>query len=298
VNQPSCCNGKIPPAAWNANDVCLQCWGTPAGPADSQLPKEAVRWLDSSGIALLTGLPLDRGLDGAEHLARSIGGMLGRLMPQDRRGNLTCVVRNEGSVFLTPDGLVAPGHPNSSKSNQALDLHNDGAVRWLDEPIDTLVMLAVRPSLSGGETVLASARTAYEILCAEDPAAAATLQEEFVFDRTNIDAPTGATSAGPVFDTRGERFTVRWNRPRIDTAARNAGRPLPRHHRVALDKLGAIFANRELQVRFTLQPGECLLLDDRMVVHGRTAFSDELSRDSHSGRCLVRVWVNRTSTVS
>jgi len=282
----------MPPPAWRAADICLDCWRIPwTGYVD----KELWRWLDGPGIALLTGLPVN-GVDVEEaaRLAQAVAGRFGEVQPQDWNENLTYVVRDEGQVTGMEAGMIASRVASSSKSRERLLLHNDSAPRWVSpEPVDLLAMLAVRSAMSGGETILVSARAVWEEIGRVDPHAARVLQRPFPFNRSSDSLPPSEPDHtwGPVFQADGEWFTVRCNRFRIETAARDLDEPLDSDQVGALDLVDSILARPEFQLRFTVQPGECLVIDDRTVVHARNSFRDPPA--PAPGRCLIRVWVNR-----
>ncbi|OHV43439.1 hypothetical protein BCD48_28085 [Pseudofrankia sp. BMG5.36] len=257
--------------------------------------KDVWRWLDGPGVALLTGLPVDdRDLAGTGRLALAVAGEFGFVQPQGWDNSLICIVRDEGQVTGMEAGLIASRVARSSKSRERLDLHNDAAPRWVSpEPIDHVLMLAICPAETGGETTLVSARAVWEEILQADPDSARILQSNFPFNRSGDGLPADQPdhTTGPVFKVDGDWFTVRCNRFRIETAARDLNRPLNPKQRDALDLMDSVLGRPELQSKITLQPGECLLLDDRTVVHARTAFRD--SPMSLRGRCLIRVWTRR-----
>jgi len=295
VERPCSCDGRVPPPAWRASDICSRCWRFPWPGSAGRIGKDVERWLDGPGIALLTGLPVDdEDLEDAARLAVETARRFGKVQPQDWKKNRVYFVRDEGQVTGMEAGRIASRVASSSKSRERLDLHNDAAPRWVSpNPIDWLLMLAVRPAHSGGDTVLVSARAVWEEILRIDPESARVLQADFPFNRSSDGLPAGEPdfTTGPVFKVDGDWFTVRCNRFRIETAARDLGRPLDDRQRRALDLMDSLLARPEFQLRVTLQPGECLLLDDRTVVHARDAFRDPPG--PQPGRCLIRVWVTR-----
>ncbi|MDT3445142.1 TauD/TfdA family dioxygenase [Pseudofrankia sp. BMG5.37] len=295
VERRCSCDGRVPPSAWRTQDICRRCWRFPWPGPGGRIDKDVWRWLDGPGIALLTGLPVDDGdLAGATRLALAVAGEFGTVQPQDWDGNRNYLVRDEGQVIGMEIGMIASRVASSSKSRERLDLHNDAAPRWVSsKPIDYLLMLAVSPAESGGETILVSARAVWEEILQADPAAARVLQGDFPFNRSSDSLPADKPdhTVGPVFQVDGDWFTVRCNRFRIETAARDLDQPLTAAQLHALDLMDATLAREDLQLRLTLRPGDCLLLDDRTVVHARTAFRDPPA--ARPGRCLIRVWSRR-----
>jgi hypothetical protein len=282
----------VTPSAWRAADVCLTCWRFSWSDLDSEAHKEIRRWLDGPGIALITGLPVDD-IAQATAGALSVAALFGVVQEQDWKGNKIYLVRDEGHMTGMEAGMIASRVASSSKSRERLDLHNDAAPRWVrEDPVDLVVLLAAHQAQYGGETLLVSARAVWEEIIRRDPEAARSLQRDFRFNRSAEGIPDGELdyTTGPVFSLDGDWFTVRCNRFRIETAARDLGLPLTDDQVRALDLMDAVLADPDFQLRFTLQPGECLVIDDRTVVHARTAFRDQ--PEPQPGRCLIRLWVN------
>ena len=95
-------------------------------------------------------------------------------------------------------------------------------------------------------------------------------------------------SWGPVFEEVGGRLRVRYSRPRIEMAPALSGVPLTSEDVAALDALDEILSRPDLQFRHILSPGEFLVVDNHLVMHGRSGFTD-VGRQ----RCLVRVLLAR-----
>ena len=59
----------------------------------------------------------------------------------------------------------------------------------------------------------------------------------------------------------------------------------------ALDSLNAIMNRAELQLRFAMEAGDILLLNNHSVLHSRTAFEDhpEIDRRRHYARMWMKV---------
>jgi hypothetical protein len=291
-----CDSDDLPLRAWRRVDLperswCVAWWDSP------DVVGTIARMLDvGPGFAVLTGVRVEPAdLAGARRQALEIVGSVGTPLVQDERGERACVVRDEGHV-LFQDGEHRPRRTvRSSKSREGLPFHNDRAPGWFGQDIDLMALLTVSDAAEGGETVLVNAKTAYQVLLDKEPAAAATLREEFVFDCSSHEAAArGSTSPGPVFAVDGERFAARCNRMRIEVAADATGRSLTAEQVDALDALDEVLGLEELQIRFTMRAGECLLLDDRMILHSRTAFRD--AGGDAPGRCLIRVWATRHPT--
>ncbi|MEJ8643874.1 TauD/TfdA family dioxygenase [Streptomyces sp. MS1.HAVA.3] len=58
----------------------------------------------------------------------------------------------------------------------------------------------------------------------------------------------------------------------------------------ALDLLDALLDKREMQTHGRLEPGEMIFIDNRSIVHGRTAFEDD-EASADGGRLMLRTWI-------
>ena len=94
-------------------------------------------------------------------------------------------------------------------------------------------------------------------------------------------------SWGPVFRPVERGLRVRWNRQRIEMAQTLTGTRLTPTDVAALDAFDEVVARPGLAVHHQLDTGECLVVDDHRVLHGRSAFVDHDEPDRR--RCLVRV---------
>ena len=73
--------------------------------------------------------------------------------------------------------------------------------------------------------------------------------------------------------------------------AEKVGQPLTPAQTKALDTLDEVLKRRDLMAEFSLEPGDMYFINNRWILHNRTAFEDwpELERRRH----LVRLWLQR-----
>ncbi len=69
--------------------------------------------------------------------------------------------------------------------------------------------------------------------------------------------------------------------------------PLTARQVRALDVLDEVLNRRELRVEFALKPGEMYFINNRWILHNRTAFEDHA--DPGRRRHLVRLWLKAMS---
>jgi hypothetical protein len=177
-----------------------------------------------------------------------------------------------------------------SVTNAESSFHTDAS--FFDEVVDYVGLLCLRPARSGGLSQVVNGRTVCEELRKRSPDALAVLSQPFHVDRRGGarpgDAPTarfavlGEDGSGPVF-----RYLRYW----IEAGHERVGQPLTAAQREALDALDSVLDDEALHVEFTMGPGEMFFVNNRWVLHNRTAFEDfpEPERRRH----LVRLWLAR-----
>ncbi|MCX4808619.1 TauD/TfdA family dioxygenase [Streptomyces sp. NBC_01214] len=246
------------------------------------------------GFAVVTGTPVAAlAVRDAQAFAVAMLGPLGTALVQGRGGDRerAWLVRDEGVSAHTGEGRF---HENAytSKSRGYLHLHNDRAVQPFGQDPDLLALFTHRRALRGGASLLLDGRTLHQLLAAEHPRALSELSTPYPVDRRHV-TPLGEPEViqVPVFDTVGGRMVVRCNTKRIETAAALTGQPLPEGKQAALDTLKRVLARPSLRIRILLDDGDCLLTDDRRILHGRTAYEDDPAPDRR--RCLIRLMLHR-----
>ncbi|MEU9113554.1 TauD/TfdA family dioxygenase [Streptomyces sp. NPDC048483] len=250
--------------------------------------------LDGPGFTVVTGTPIaTMSTQDAQEFSESMLRHLGEPLPQGRGTDtaLAWLVRDEGLSAYIDDRRF---HENAytSKSRGYLHLHNDQAVQPFGQEPDSIALLTHRKAEQGGASVLVDGWTVHRALCEEFPEVLHLLGAPFPFDRRHV-TPPGAPPVvwAPVFAQVGGRLHVRCNVKRIETATELTGEPLPPDRRAALDTLRQVLARPELKITTLLEEGDCLVIDDRRVLHGRTSYEDH--SDPARRRCLVRVMLRR-----
>ncbi|UQI45176.1 TauD/TfdA family dioxygenase [Streptomyces sp. HU2014] len=279
-------------------------------PADFRLPyqrdhaalarriREAL--LGGPGFTVVTGTPVaSLGTADAQRFSEAMLRHLGEPLPQGHGTDtaLAWLVRDEGVSAHTDDRRF---HENAytSKSRGYLHPHNDQAVRPFGQDPDWIALLTHRRAAQGGASVLVDGWTVHHVLREEFPGELSLLSTPFAFDRRHV-TPPGKPSVvrAPVFDVRADgRVHVRCNAKRLETAAELTGKPLSPARRTAVDALKQVVARPELGLTILLEEGDCLITDDRRILHGRTAYEDH--SDVTRRRCLIRVMLRRHGLVN
>jgi alpha-ketoglutarate-dependent taurine dioxygenase len=236
-------------------------------------------WIDH-GLAIVEGLPVGGDTTSTHQVAVTVSQCLGRLLPQDGDGALVREVRYRGKHL----GEGATGRYSDSRDGG--NFHTDGPHRPDTAP-EWFSLLCVRQAQSGGGLILVLASQIIERL---DAATAATLQEPFLFDQRE-------EGTSPVWrpileqDDDGE-WRVNYLREYIELGHRHPdGIALTVVQRDALDRFDAVIAQlveAPDRIEIKLEPGQYALIDNRRLLHGRTAFGDD---PKDLDRLMIRTWI-------
>jgi len=151
----------------------------------------------------------------------------------------------------------------------ALGPHTDNPYR---EPTPGIQLLhCLVNDTSGGLSTLVDSLACAEQLRAEDPPGyqlLADLPVRFTFD----DAKVSIATERPILalDPTGQLLGVHYS-PRLDWLPLVDEVSLKLYHR-ARKRLASLFSDAAYELRFRLQPGECMMFDNNRVLHGRTAY--------------------------
>lgn len=247
---------------------------------------------EGSGMVKLRGLPVER--YSAEELRRiwfGIGCHLGRPVFQNRRGELMREIRDEGSEAGQRYGQVTagPGGDKPFLSSYARTLTN-GALRFHTDRTDVVGLLCVQQAEAGGVSRLCSSVAIHNEMLRRRPDLLELLFHDIPRSRFGEEAVgPEVTYDLPIFGLRDGKFTSHFSLTYIEAAEMAAGgRKLSAAQHEALDLLMALA--EELSFDMTLGPGDMQFLNNHVVYHARTAFTDGSSERQH--RLLYRLWLS------
>jgi Taurine catabolism dioxygenase TauD, TfdA family len=232
--------------------------------------------VDGRGFIVLRGMPVD-GLT-IEELERAywvLGLHVGIPVQQTGAGDLLVHVRDEGLDYTDP-------HVRGYQTCARLDFHVDGS--------DVVGLLCVRAARSGGISTIVSATAIHDELVARRPDLAELLSRPFWFDRRNGDGPESFYQL-PIFGFEDGRFVMYYGRSYLESAQRGPQTDtLDARQLEAFDLVDELANSPELVLPMDLRPGDVQFLNNRTVMHARTAFDDwpepERKRD------MVRLWIS------
>jgi alpha-ketoglutarate-dependent taurine dioxygenase len=211
-----------------------------------------------------------------------IGMMLGEPFEQNVHGSLLYDVRDTGES-------VAHGARFSVTSYES-SFHTDNS--FGRELMDYVGLLCLHTARSGGVSQVVSGHTVLKELLEREPASVAILCEKFHMDRRGgVLEGEQPTIEFPVVEQRDNEIQWRYLRFWIESGHAKAGVPLEIDQVRALDSLDALLGRVELRVEFALQPGQIYFINNRWILHNRTAFQDD--PEPNLRRHLVRLWLRR-----
>ncbi len=233
------------------------------------------------GFAILTGLPLERySVPEAQALYWLVGQMLGCPFAQNVQGTLLYDVRDMGQD-------VAKG-ARFSVTNAESTFHTDNS--FGDRILDYVGLLCVRTAKVGGVNQVVSGYAVQQVLREEYPEVLAILGQPFHVDRRGgVQEGEPPTVQVPILEWRGAELTVRYLRYWIEAGHQKIGQPLTPAQVRALDVFDHVLQRLDLRVEFGLRPGEMFYINNRWILHNRTAFEDD--PEPAQRRHYVRLWL-------
>jgi alpha-ketoglutarate-dependent taurine dioxygenase len=233
------------------------------------------------GFAIVEGLPVERySTQECQTIYWLVGQFLGRPFAQNVQGTLLYDVRDTGQELSKGARF--------SVTNYESSFHTDNS--FGEEILDYVGLLCLKTAKAGGLSQVLSGHAAHNVLLEGHPEELAVLYQPFHIDRR------GGTNEGesptvqyPIIQWNGRELTFRYLRYWIHAGYEKIGQPLSAAQVKALDVLDGVLRRPALRVEFTLKPGDMYFINNRWILHNRTAFEDyqELERRRH----LVRLWL-------
>lgn len=235
------------------------------------------------GFLILRGLPTDCYSPSEMQIAYwLLGQLLGQPHEQNVQGVLLYDVRDTGKD-------VRYG-ARFSVTNAESSFHTDNS--FGDSIADYVGLLCIHPARSGGLSQVISGFSVHNALLQRHPELLAALYQPFHFDRRGgIRLGESPTVLHPVLDWDGRDLTYRYLRYWIESGYEKIGQTLSDAQRQALDALDETANDPALRVEFALEPGDLFFVNNRWILHNRTAFEDHTEAECR--RHLVRLWLRR-----
>jgi alpha-ketoglutarate-dependent taurine dioxygenase len=226
-----------------------------------------------------------------------IGQLLGEPFAQNVQGTLLYDVRDTGQELSSGARF--------SVTNYESSFHTDNS--FGDEILDYVGLLCLKTAKSGGISQNVSGIAVHRVLAQEHPEVLRMLYQPMHVDRRGGfregESPTvlrpvfgEACTAGQTSSGTPAELIVRYLRYWIEVGQEKAGQPLSAEQRRALDVLDGVLARPDLRVEFALEPGQMYFINNRWILHNRTAFVDHPEPERR--RHLVRLWLRRRGGAS
>jgi alpha-ketoglutarate-dependent taurine dioxygenase len=211
-----------------------------------------------------------------------VGQLLGEPFAQNVQGTLLYDVRDTGQDLSSGARFSVTSYESS--------FHTDNS--FGDSILDYVGLLCLKGAKSGGISQNVSGYAAIDVLKREHPDVLATLSQPLHVDRRGgFLEGQSPTVLRPVVAFDDGELILRYLRYWIEVGHEKAGQPLTADQRRALDVLDAVLQRPDLRVEFLLEPGQMYFINNRWILHNRTAFVDhpELEQRRH----LVRLWLKK-----
>lgn len=230
------------------------------------------------GFALVSGLGSSAERNATARELVEFATHLGTVVPQSPRGEEVEDVRDFSDIEAKDE--------RGYRSRGELSPHSD--------PPTLITLHCLHRAKFGGETYIVNVRSIHDHVAELAP----ELLEELYkgYPHWQVEGQPGIQKAGPapnkraIFALHDGVVSCVYYRPFIEMAANSLGEPLTGRQIAALDLFDQCSSSPDLAVRFHLQPGQTILLNNRTVLHARTDYEDwsEPERRRH----LLRVWID------
>jgi alpha-ketoglutarate-dependent taurine dioxygenase len=213
-----------------------------------------------------------------------LGQLLGRPIEQNVQGTLLYDVRDTGQD-------VRYG-ARFSVTNAESTFHTDNS--FGAGVADYVGLLCIEPAKSGGLSQVVSGYSVHNDLLAHHRDVLEILYQPMHIDRRGGTRPgESPTARYPVLSWDGRGLIYRYLRYWIESGHEKIGQPLNDAQRRALDLLDETANQPSLRVEFALRSGDLFFINNRWILHNRTAFVDHAELEQR--RHLVRLWLEADS---
>jgi alpha-ketoglutarate-dependent taurine dioxygenase len=223
------------------------------------------------------------GWDTPQDLPRAywlIGQLLGHPVAQDIQGTLLYDVRDTGRDVYSGARF--------SVTNAESSFHTDNS--FGSDIVDYVGLLCLRTAQRGGLSQIVSGYTVHNELLARHSEALGILYRSWHIDRRGGVRPGDSpTVQFPILSWDEGELTYRYLRFWIEAGHEKVNQALSVRQRQALDALDEVLNQRPLRAEFALEPGDAYFINNRWILHNRTAFEDYAEPEQR--RHLIRLWL-------
>lgn len=174
------------------------------------------------------------------------------------------------------------------QTNLGGSIHSDGP--QLNIPPKYLIMSCQNNSENGGDSIITNAKKIYEYLKKKDRKNFKELTNKFYFERRGYNFSKQNIFKKPIFYKKGKKFIFRYLRDYINKAYYLKKIILSKKQQNALNNLDKLLKDKKFAIKFKLNKGDLIILNNHVLAHGRTAF--KIAKKNNTIRKLYRVWAN------
>ncbi|MGE0719607.1 MAG: TauD/TfdA family dioxygenase [Alphaproteobacteria bacterium] len=235
------------------------------------------------GFVILDRLPIDRwSPTEVADVYWVLGSLLEPPVAQDWPGTMIYDVRHDGRPYT--------GETRTALTPEGLDMHNDSSMG--EAPPNYISLLCLRTAKSGGKSSLSSAFAAHDHFLSERPDLLERLYAPFYRHHQEYQAPDAARSNWyPIFALEEGGLRIRFNARVIRRGYAKTGRVLDAAGVEAVEAMDAFLGDPAHRHDFWMEPGQMQILNNRVIVHGRTPYVDH--DEPEQRRHLLRLWLRK-----
>ena len=146
-------------------------------------------------------------------------------------------------------------------------------------------MACVEQATSGGDSIIAYTNKIYRDLKKNNKKILKTPKKKKIFERRGF--KKHSTFLKPIFIDKNNKLSFRYLKDYIDSGFKIKNIKKNKSQITALKKLDQMLAQKKYQKKYRLNGGDIILLNNKILAHGRTKF--KISEDSN--RTLLRAWI-------
>ncbi len=233
---------------------------------------------DGRGFVVMAGLPVKRwSQEDVERVYWGMGTQLGEGVSQSVMGDRLGHVRD-----VSREDPHARAYRNRTELNPHTDISHIAA------------LCCVKGAKSGGVSLVTSSLSVHNAMLERHPDDLELLYKGFYYHRRGEEQPGQEPVTPyrvPVFSNCAGDVSCRWVKPYAYLGQQAKDEPIEGAAEEAISRFLELANSDELQLRFTLQPGEILWFNNLTNLHARTAFTDWEEPDAR--RHLLRLWLHQ-----
>ena len=242
------------------------------------------------GFGVIRGIPVDdTAEDACKIVSWGICSYLGAGIPQSRQGDwINHVIDLTDVKSTTNPDLLHVIERAELRTN-----HVGGDLTWHTDTTDIIALFCLNKAKAGGATRLASSAAVHNLILAETPEYLSALYDGYYYmsraDDNQNDTPRVSSERVPVFRRKGDSVTCYYIPQVVQRAIDRANVAYSPVENEAREQIQKAANTPGVPLEITLEPGDLLVVNNRIVLHGRQDYEDfpELERRRH----LLRLWM-------